>query len=233
MVIGALAGLGGLARYAFLWLIIPVLVFIILFSGRQRVVLALTALAVFALVMKPRVVRNYRLSHTAFGTAGFAVYESTSYFPGDRLERSLNPDLTEVTYSRLSSKLVGNLPGILREDLLNLGGSWVSAFFFVGLLVAFRNPTLNRLRWFLLLCLPVLVLAQALGRTHLSEHSPVINSENLLVLVAPLVIVFGVSFFPAARAGEIPLSQLSILRHRGFLPDRLPAHRALASHPAL
>jgi hypothetical protein len=166
-----------------------------LFSGRQRVVLSLTALAIFGLVMSPWVVRNYRLSHTFFGTAGFAIYDGTYYFPEDRLERSLNPNLGEVSYPWLLSKCVGNLHSILSEDLLNITGNWVGAFFLVGLLIPFRNPTLNRLRWFLLLCLPVLVLAQALGHTHLSELSPVVNSENLLVLAAPLAIVFGVGFF--------------------------------------
>src|SRR5207249_7347194 len=75
------------------------------------------------------------------------------------------------------------------------GGSWLSAFFLVGLLLGFRNPALSRLRYFLLFCLPVLVIVQALGHTHLSEDSPEINSENLLVIVAPLVLMFGVGLF--------------------------------------
>ena len=41
----------------------------------------------------------------------------------------------------------------------------------------------------------MLILAQALGRTQLSEESPELNSENLLVLLAPLVLVYGVSLF--------------------------------------
>jgi hypothetical protein len=51
------------------------------------------------------------------------------------------------------------------------------------------------LRYFLLGSLLVLVAVQAFGRTQLSEDSPEINSENLLVLVAPLVLVYGVSLF--------------------------------------
>ena len=73
---GFLAGLGGLTRYSFGLLIIPVLVFLILFLGRTRVIFCLAALLAFAFVMTPWVVRNYRLSHTPFGTAGFAVYET-------------------------------------------------------------------------------------------------------------------------------------------------------------
>ena len=92
-------------------------------------------------------------------------------------------------------KLNTNLRQIITSELPKLGGSWVTAFFLVGLLVGFRNPALARLRYFLLGCVLVLTLAQALGRTQLSEESPEINSENLLVLVAPLVLVYGVSLF--------------------------------------
>ena len=93
-----------------------------------------------------------------------------------------------------------------------MGGSWIGAFFRVGLLVGFRNPTLNRLRYFLLLCLLVLVVAQALGHTQLSEDTPVINSENLLVLLAPIVIMFGVSFFfTLLDQMDLPVRQLRYL----------------------
>jgi hypothetical protein len=40
-----------------------------------------------------------------------------------------------------------------------------------------------------------MAVVQALGQTHLSIESPEINSENLLVLLAPLVLIFGTGFF--------------------------------------
>jgi hypothetical protein len=40
-----------------------------------------------------------------------------------------------------------------------------------------------------------LIIVQALGRTHLSEASANINSENLLVIFVPLLLVYGVSLF--------------------------------------
>jgi hypothetical protein len=92
-------------------------------------------------------------------------------------------------------KLLTNLRTLLQSDLPRLGGSWVSAFFLVGLMVRFHNPATRRLRCFLLLCLPLLLAVQALGRTQLSEASPDLNSENLLVWLAPLVLVYGVSLF--------------------------------------
>ena len=210
--IGALVGLGCLTRYSFGWLIIPVLAFLILFLGQHRVILCLAALAMFVLVLSPWVARNYRLSHTMFGTAGYAMYENTSYFPEYRLQRSLTPDLARVRPDHVWNKFIANTQAIVQDELPKLGGSWVSAFFLVGLLINFKNPTLSRLRYFLLLCLPVLVVVQALGRTQLSEDSPVINSENLLVLLAPLVIVFGISlFFTLLDQMKLPIRELRYL----------------------
>ena len=93
---GAMVGLGGLTRYAFGWLIIPVLAFLIVFGGRQRVVLALIALAAFIAVMAPWVARNYYVSGKPFGTATYTVVETTLLFPENRLQRSLEPDFSRL-----------------------------------------------------------------------------------------------------------------------------------------
>jgi hypothetical protein len=190
---GACVALGGLTRYAFGWLILPVLFFLALFGGPRRVLLALTGLVVFAGVMAPWVIRNLNVSGLPFGTATYAVLETTFLFPGNQLQRSLEPQIA-LSPGVLWYKLLTNLRPLVQNDLPRLGGSWVSAFFLVGLLIGFRNPGLRRIRYFLLFCLPVLAVAQALGRTQLSEESPEINSENLLVLVAPLVMIYGVGF---------------------------------------
>ena len=192
---GAVVGLGGLTRYSFGWLIIPFLVFVILFGGRQRVVLPLVALAAFTAVMAPWVARNCYVSGKPFGTATYAVVETTPLYPENRLQRSLEPDLSHIPVMAFWLKLNTNLRQIVTSELPKLGGSWVAAFFLVGLLVGFRNLAVTRLRYFLLGCVLVLTLTQALGRTQLSEESPDINSENLLVLLAPLVLVYGVSLF--------------------------------------
>jgi hypothetical protein len=65
------------------------------------------------------------------------------------------------------------------------------------------------MRYFLLMCLAVFIVAQALGRTQLSQESPEINSENLLVLFVPLVFIYGVSFFfTFLEQMKLPLPQL-------------------------
>jgi 4-amino-4-deoxy-L-arabinose transferase-like glycosyltransferase len=196
---GVCVGAGGLTRYAFGWLIVPVLLFLVLYGGPRRVLLTLTALVVFAGVMAPWLVRNLNVSGMPFGTATYAVLENTFLYPGNQLQRSLEPQIAIAPAAiwfkvpiNVWVKLLTNLRPLVQSDLPKFCGSWVSAFFLVGLLISFRNPALRRIRYFLLFCLPVLALAQALGRTQLSEESPEINSENLLVLVAPVVMVYGV-----------------------------------------
>ena len=211
---GVLIGLAGLTRYSFGWLIIPVVLWLTALAGPKRATLAITALGAFLVVMSPWLVRNYNLSGAPFGTAGFAVFESTPSFPDDQLQRSLNPDFSGVSSRDFWEKLAGNSREILQNDLPKLGGSWLSAFFLVGLLVPFRNPTLNRLRWFLLLCLVLLIFVQALGRTATTTESSPVHGENLLVVLAPVIFIYGASLFFILYeqvAGQFPALRLLIL----------------------
>lgn len=227
---GILVGLGGLTRYSFGWLILPVAAFVALFFGPRRALLLPAVLVAFALVMGPWVVRNLQVSGTPFGTAGYAIYAETPGFAGDVLERSLGLDLkpeglSEATASKLGKvetrdfvrKLLVNANQMVQNDLPRLGGSWISAFFLAGLLVPFMSPTLSRLRVFLLLCLGVLILVQALGRTHLATDSPDINSENLLALLAPLVFIYGVGMYNLlADQITLPFQELRRVIAGGF-----------------
>jgi len=188
-------GAGTLTRYSFGWLLIPVLLFIVLFGGARRIFLAAIVLIVFSAILFPWIARNLAVSGTPFGTATYTLLETTILSPGNRLQRTLEPAFSNFSLLPYWLKLMTNLRQIVQNDLPKLGGSWISAFFLVGLLIGFRNPSLSRLRYFILMCLPVLIIVQALGRTHLSEDSPEINSENLLVVLAPMVLLFGVGFF--------------------------------------
>jgi len=193
---GLLVGVGALTRYAFGWMIIPVILFLIFFGGQRRALNTLAALGAFLLVLAPWVVRNFMVSGTLFGTAGFAIVEGTALFPGFQLERSLHPDLSSALWlTPYVHKLLQNTHTILQDALPKLGGSWVSVLFLAGLLLSFRNVAVRRMRYFLLMCLAVFVVVQALGQTQLSGESPEVSTENLLVLLAPLVFIYGVSLF--------------------------------------
>lgn len=190
---GALSGIGGLTRYSFLWMIIPVIFFIAILGGRRRVVLCLAAFGVFAALMAPWLIRNYTASGTVFGVNSYSMLEG--WFPEFRLQRALHPEILHLPFRAFWPKLANNLGSILQSDLFKIGGGWISAFFLVSLMVAFRNVGLLRIRYFIVGGIATLAIAQALGRTQLSDETPDINSENLLILFAPAVVVFGAGMF--------------------------------------
>ena len=229
---GILTGIGALTRYAYGWTIIPVALFLFLFSGSKRWPHMLAAVAAFGLVLAPWIIRNEVVSGTAFGTAGFAVVEGTFVFPKFQLERSIHPDLAQAMWLKPHvQKFLGNLRGLLTGDLLKSGATWAAMLFFAGLFLGFRRTGARRVRYFLLMCLGIFIVAQCLGRTQLSELSPEINSENLLVLLVPLVFIFGASFF-FTLLGQmtLPLRQLRYVVIAGFVGlCCLPMVFALAS----
>jgi hypothetical protein len=194
-VVGLLLGLGALTRYSFAWLALPALAFCALFLGARRGVVCGLIVVVMMLMVTPWLARNYYYSGTLFGLPGFAIHQDTPAFPENRLERSLEPELSKLVLDDYFRKLLINGADIMQNDLPKLGGSWVTAFFLVGLLLPFRSPALNRLRFFVVASLVVLAVAQALGRTHLSAATAVTNTENLLVLMAPLVFMYGTALF--------------------------------------
>ena len=204
---GIIVGLGALTRYSFGWLIIPVLGFFALYFGQRRAIACLAVLVAFAAVMTPWLARNYNVSGTLFGTAGYAIVQNT--LSGDRLERSLVPNLGDSLLHDCLQKLAVNLGGMLQNELPKLGGSVTTVFFLVGLMVPFVNVRLGRMRCFLLGSLAVLILAQALGRTYLSADSTEINSENLLVVPAPLIFMYGLGMYSLLLERlELPFAQL-------------------------
>jgi len=190
---GVIVGLGALTRYSFGWMILPVLGFWVIYFGQRRSMLCLVGFVSFAAVVTPWLARNYTVSGTLFGTSGYAIVQNT--LSGDRLERSLVPHLGDSLVHDCVQKLLLNVGGMLQNELPKLGGSVTTVFFLVGLMVPFVNVGLNRMRIFLLGSLAILIVVQALGQTHLSTDSPEINSENLLVLPAPLIFMYGVGFY--------------------------------------
>lgn len=215
---GLLAGAGALTRYSFGWIIIPVVVFLLLFGGQRRAAYALTALVAFAVVLLPWILRNESVSGTPFGTATYTISEG-AVFPGSSLQRSLNPDLDYAfNIKACLYKLFSNARQLFQNDLPRLGESWAAMLFFAGLLLAFRNQAARRLRYFLIMCLATFVVFQALGQTQLSNEAPRINSENLLILAVPLMFVFGTVFFLTfLEQMKLPMPELRPVIIGGFI----------------
>ena len=212
--LGVLLGMGMLTRYSVGWLVFPVLVFLGLFAGRHRVLTGAVTGLVFLLVVSPWLVRNYHLSGRLFGTAGYAMEELSVPFPDNTLPRSLNPEenLKNIDLGEFRRKLTINLREALQNDLPKMSGSWLTAFFLVSLCLPFKNPSASRVRLFLIFSLAILLVVQCLGKTHLSADAPEINSENLLVLLAPMVFVFGSAlFFILVDQFTLPVPELRVV----------------------
>jgi len=192
---GALVGLGALTRYAYGWIILPALIFIGLFLPQRRVALILVAIGAFAVVFVPWLVRNYSVSGLPFGLATYAPLEATYIFPNYRLERSLTTDFSINQLRPLLHKLISGMRQLFQDDVPRLGGSWAAPFFLVGLMLGFRNQALRRLRYFVVGTLLVFMVIQSLARTQASDDVKDVNGENLLILLFPLVLMFGVALF--------------------------------------
>jgi hypothetical protein len=235
--LGIACSLGMLTRYSFGWMVIPITVFLVLLPRRDiplpgaqqlgreifvpsRVFVVSIPIIVFLLLTVPWIIRNYHLSGVPFGTGSYFLYDGTAIFPENKLDRSLNPEFPTFNTQWLTvvaQKVFNSTRNILENDILRLGGGFIAMFFFIGLLIPLNNPGPSRLRWFLVGSLPVLILVQALGRTHLTDDSPDINMENLLVLLAPFVIIFGVQFFWMILGQlQLPFRELRFVVIAGF-----------------
>lgn len=224
LAVGAVTGLMALTRYSMAWLIVPVLVFVAWVAVGRRRALVITVAGAFALLVTPWVVRNMALSGLPFGTATLAPLEGTEVFPADTLERSLAPSFasepgeTWGMFWQVMDKAVPQLREILVNSLPRMGGNWMWAFFLAGLLVRFQNVNLSRVRWFVVVALALMIPVQAVIHTHLSTASPEVNSENLLVLFSPLVLVFGVGlFFVLLESWQLPTPLLRTAAITGFV----------------
>ena len=198
LAVGVVLGLLGLTRYAFAWLALPVLVCITVWSGTRGFSSGLAVLSGFLLLMGPWCGRNIGWTGMAFGTAGFAVHQETPRFPGDVVERLMNPedgdsprDIRQVGPGEYWAKLQARLPDELGTALPGMGGNWITMFFLVGLFLPFRSRALSRLRGFAFASVVALLLIQALGRTRWGLEAKLVSADDLLIALSPIVFVFG------------------------------------------
>jgi hypothetical protein len=199
---GIIFGLGVLTRYSFLAFCVPTLFYLMCFSRVSRFRSAGIFVLAAALTLAPWVWRNYRVSHSVFGLAKYSFYQETPQFKDGKLMRALNPGAMVANSGQkwpgivdVGRKTLTNLKSSVENDLPRFAGGWAFAFFVAGLLLSYKNQTLSRLRWFLIVSLLSLIVTQSAIRTEISIDSPEINSENLLVLASPLVFLFGTAFF--------------------------------------
>jgi len=129
---------------------------------------------------------------------------------------------------------------LLQNSVPRIGGGWIGCLFLAGLLLGLRNVIARRLRYFAMMCLGVFLVATALGQTTIGTLAPETNEENLLVLLIPLVIIFGLAFFltlldqmnvPALPVRFLVMGLVVVLSCQQFILTLLPPKTQLVSYP--
>lgn len=192
--LGLLLGIGFLTQYAFGWLAIPAVVWLLVTHVRRWSTSAV-CLLVFALVASPWLARNHHLSGHLLGTAGTALVEGTATFPESTVQRFLHAQKQQPDVTEMRVKLAVNLAEVFRTSVPRIAGSWMTCLFIAGLVLPFRSPVLRRLRWFTVGALALLAVVEALFRTQGARLVPDVNPENHLVLLVPAIFLLGAALF--------------------------------------
>jgi hypothetical protein len=186
-----LMGLCFLTRYLAFFLIVPMALYLRrAMRGRSGWVWALIYVAIFLAVIAPWLARNYSISNSLLGIARYQIIET------DAFARTYTIDLPSSWSVR---GVVGRFLTSLRMDWIGgvrgIGSDICVFFFAVGVMYSFRRTDAMQLRRTVLGCLAIALLGMALIGMPGEMVNPEINGGNLLVLLLPLVVVYGCAFF--------------------------------------
>ena len=199
LVVGSavLLGLCFLTRYLAGFFLIPLVIYAArIFRGRGAALWAGVYVVVFLAVISPWLVRNERVSGSMLGIAKYQLVERSGTIQGEALQRSYKPDLTDAYSLRpIISKFLSNARTYLLTNLRLIGSDFLVFFFGVGLMYGFRRRDATRLRGVLLGAIVVAIFAMSLIGSDPERNGPEVGGGNLLVLLLPLVAIFGVAFF--------------------------------------
>jgi hypothetical protein len=192
-----LMGLCFLTRYLSAFLLVPMTIYAArVLRGRGAALWASVYVVVFLAVITPWLVRNYQVSGSLLGLARYELIDHSSRFSGEALQRSYHPDLKRALSVRLiTSKFLLGLRSNLLTNLPLIGSDFLVFFFGVGLMYGFRRRDTSRLRGVLLGLLSCAIIAMSLIGSAPERIEPEVFGGDLLVLLLPLVAVFGVAFF--------------------------------------
>ncbi len=186
-----LMGLCFLTRYLSAFLLVPMAIYVArAMRGRRAGVWVALYVAVFVVVIAPWLLRNYQVSRSLLGVARY------QFFATEAFDRTYTVDMNTAWQFR---SIVPRFLTQLRSGWLNTFrhiGSDVFVFFFVvGVMYGFRRGDASRLRRILLACLITGLVGMAIIGQPGELVNPDVNGGNLLVLLLPLVAVFGCAFF--------------------------------------
>jgi 4-amino-4-deoxy-L-arabinose transferase-like glycosyltransferase len=192
-----LLGLCFLTRYLAGFFLIPLAIYAAcIFRGRGAALWAGVYVVVFLTVISPWLVRNERVSGSMLGLAKYGLIDRSGTIQGEALQRSYKPDLTDAYSLRpITSKFLSTARTNLLTNLRLIGSDFLVFFFGVGLMYGFRRRDATRLRGVMLGVIAAAIFAMSLIGSDPERLGPEVGGGNLLVLLLPLVAIFGVAFF--------------------------------------
>lgn len=176
-----------LTRYAAVWIVPGILLYLGLSFGRAGRV----ALPVFALVVllgvSPWLVRNKAVSGSFFGMAPYTALYDSRLSDGDSLARTTHVPLKAgAVVNALQVKWLTKMSEYYRGRMGSLGEGLLVPFFFATFFFRFVRREVNLLRWALALAMAGMFFAAGLF------GDPVFR---LLHVFWPLMILYGFAFF--------------------------------------
>ncbi|MGD0059322.1 MAG: hypothetical protein ABSD58_07885 [Verrucomicrobiia bacterium] len=192
-----LVGLCFLTRYLAAFLLLPMVIYVMrIFRGWVAAMWAAVYVAVFAAVITPWLVRNHRVSGSALGIAQYELVDRSGTFHGEALPRSYKPDFRDAySMHALSTKFLTNARIVLLDNLRLVGTDFLALFFGAGILYGFRRRDVSRLRGLVLGVIVMAILAMSLIGSDPERSGPDVGGGNLLVLLLPIIAIYGTAFF--------------------------------------
>ena len=189
-VAGVLFGLLMLTHALAIWLFAGALVYVAV-TFRRRGPVALVLLLAFALTYAPWIIRNYRVSGSAFGVARYALYDglggSTAYHMRSTSDAVFETVQLYFFRTKLQAGIVSSV-----ENVGSGLGNFIALGFFLCLLHVFRRPEVNAMRWGVLTIWIFAVVGMALIGTG-ATGDPV-GPNQLQVLFLPIMLGFGLAY---------------------------------------
>ena len=192
-----LLGLCFLTRYLTAFFLIPVAIYVVrIFRQRAAVMWAGVYVAVFVVVITPWLVHNYRVSGSPLGIAQYELVDRAGSFHGEALQRSYAPDFKGAySIKGLTMKFLTNARTNLLSNFRSVGSDFLVFFFGVGLMYGFRRRDVSRLRGLTLGVIGLAIIAVSLIGSDPERTGPEVNGGNLLILLLPIIAMFGTAFF--------------------------------------
>ncbi len=189
-------GLAFLTRYGAGWLILPVCFLGWRMWGWARGRwMALGMIVVFLAVVSPWLARNVWVNSNLLGTAQYSYQLQAGALRGDTLERQLLPNLGYTRMNHIWSKAAGNALTLCSDSSWTFGSALATALCVTALLYKFRRVQVNRFKWAMLGVGLVLFGVTCVVGMDARPDNSLVQAGNLLVLLAPMVTMYGAAMF--------------------------------------